>query len=85
MKNSAECFVNKGCQYYPCHKAAPEEMNCLFCFCPFYWSVMCPGTPRYQTYLKDCSECVYPHVPENYLNIINELSNVVDKAKVGRV
>lgn len=63
------CFSHRECEFYPCHAGAdPEHFNCLFCFCPLYVLgegcggnfAMLPGG------IKDCSGCLYPHVPENY-------------------
>ncbi len=81
MENSHRFFANKECKYYPCHKGI-EEMNCLFCFCPFYLrGKHCPGHPKFvQTdrgIVKDCTNCTYPHVPENYDHIIEWLKKQV--------
>lgn len=69
MKNSSRFFANRECEYYPCHEGI-EEMNCLFCFCPFYLREKCPGHPAYVESkgrrIKDCSHCIFPHKPENY-------------------
>jgi Zn-finger protein len=39
----------------------------------------CPGNPNYIEFngkrIKDCSDCTYPHRPENYDNIMNVLKN----------
>ena len=60
-------FSNINCEYYPCHTMPDgEDINCLFCFCPVYNNIVCPGA-------KDCSKCNYPHKKENYINIINLL------------
>ena len=72
-KNSARFFCNRDCEYYPCHEGA-EEINCLFCYCPLFECCSCPGTPEYietaQGRIKDCSHCIYPHVPEHYDGIM---------------
>jgi len=39
----------------------------------------CPGTPRYITResgkrIKDCTNCTFPHIPENYDYIVKFLS-----------
>ena len=76
MKNSHSFFENKECQYYPCHKGI-AEMNCLFCFCPLYSHVSCPGNPVYiecdGVRKKCCHECDFPHNAENYDEIISKL------------
>ena len=80
MKNSFRYFENRDCRYYPCHEGM-EELNCLFCYCPFYFLPGCPGTPR--TRCKDgreirvCTDCTFPHVPENYPQLIRSLREVM--------
>lgn len=73
MENSYKFFANRDCKYYPCHKGI-EEMNCLFCYCPLYRIEKCPGTPRLIEYkgkmIKDCTYCIFPHVPENYEKVM---------------
>lgn len=75
MENSHRFFANKECKYYPCHEGI-EEMNCLFCYCPLYRLEHCPGNPRYKEsngkQLKICTNCIFPHLPQNY-DIIMEL------------
>lgn len=72
MKNSYKYFNNKECQYYPCHKGINSDaFNCLFCYCPLNPYENCPGTPQYiisgsGRKIKDCSQCTFPHNPENY-------------------
>lgn len=76
MEQSYRYFENKACKYYPCHTGI-EELNCLFCFCPFYNRENCPGTPYYKDKngkkIKVCSNCVFPHISENYDKIIELL------------
>ena len=71
MKNSYRFFENKDCEYYPCHKGA-KELNCLFCYCP--------GHSRFVKQegkdIKDCSECLFPHKPENYDVILRLLGDI---------
>lgn len=62
-------FSHKDCEYFPCHKGAdPDNFNCLFCYCPFYLlGNQCGGNFRYlSTGTKDCTNCLYPHLRENY-------------------
>lgn len=76
MENSFRFFANKECKYYPCHEGI-EEMNCLFCFCPFYLREKCPGNPKWieskGRTIKDCTGCTFPHRPESYDVIIEWL------------
>jgi Zn-finger protein len=75
MKNSSRFFANKECEYYPCHKGI-EDLNCMFCYCPFYMEKKCPGNPHWihskknDRLIKDCTNCTFPHRPENYDVII---------------
>ena len=71
--NSSRFYRNADCEYYPCHKVADtENFNCLFCFCPLYSMVNCPGTPEYlPNGLKDCTNCLLPHY--DYERVIEEL------------
>ena len=62
-------FQNKECEMFPCHTGVPEEsFNCLFCYCPLYLlGEKCGGGFRIlPDGRKDCSGCLYPHIPENY-------------------
>ncbi|MCM1101202.1 MAG: cysteine-rich small domain-containing protein [Clostridium sp.] len=80
MENSYRFFANRDCQYFPCHKGL-EELNCLFCYCPFYLREDCPGDPQYLERgegegfkrIKNCADCTFPHRPENYDRIIQLL------------
>ena len=66
MKNSYKFFENIECKYYPCHEEI-KEINCLFCYCPFYLFNHCPGTfTKNKEGIKDCSSCIFPHRPENF-------------------
>lgn len=77
MKNSYRFFENKECEYFPCHQNL-EHFNCLFCYCPLYLREHCPGKPEYikrpdGNIIKNCSNCTFPHQPENYDVIIQFL------------
>ncbi|MEE1077441.1 MAG: GNAT family N-acetyltransferase [Agathobacter sp.] len=77
FKNSHRFFENKECKYFPCHKGI-KDFNCLFCYCPLYGEEKCIGNPKYINEdgkrRKDCSECAFPHRPENYDKIVEWLS-----------
>lgn len=81
MKKNNNYFSNKQCKYYPCHNYSKKaEFNCLFCYCPLYKLENCPGNPKYilnnkGQEIKNCSDCVFPHIPENYNKIISYLIN----------
>ena len=76
MNNSYRFFENKECEYFPCHQGL-ENFNCLFCYCPMYWKNDCPGNPQYIEKngkpLKVCTDCTFPHQPQNYEAIIEHL------------
>ncbi|MCH5272547.1 MAG: metal-binding protein [Lachnospiraceae bacterium] len=77
MTSNSYCFfANKECQYYPCHKGI-EELNCLFCYCPLYRMEQCPGNPSYKEKegkkIKVCTDCTFPHRPENYKKVLELL------------
>ena len=62
-------FSNTSCEYFPCHPVpAGTDFNCLFCYCPLY--MLGPDCGGNFTYLengcKDCSQCLRPHLRENY-------------------
>ena len=68
-KTNYKFFSHRECEYFPCHKGAdPERFNCLFCYCPLYLlGEKCGGSFRILANgRKDCSDCLYPHIPENY-------------------
>ena len=84
MEDSYRFFANKKCKYYPCHSGV-EELNCLFCYCPFFIAEKCPGKPEFVAVeggvIKDCSNCTFPHKPENYDAIIDWLSRQMIREK----
>lgn len=78
MTHSSRFFENKDCEYFPCHKG-PAHFNCLFCYCPLYRKENCPGNPKYRVKdgkkIKDCTNCAFPHEPENYEKVIQALKD----------
>lgn len=77
MENSSKFFSNKDCQYYPCHKCE-GDINCLFCYCPFYSWEICPGENKYKEKpdgkrIKVCTDCSFPHQEKNYDKVIEIL------------
>lgn len=78
---------NTACEFFPCHKCGnPKKFNCLFCFCPLYvLGNKCGGNPKYlEDGTKDCSECLLPHIPENYGYVIEKFSLIKDEMKTLR-
>ena len=70
-------FQHKECEYFPCHKAIdPNNFNCLFCFCPLYFFQDCGGSFVFLgNRIKDCSECTFPHIRENYGKVMTKIIN----------
>ena len=77
MENSYRYFKNTDCKYFPCHKGLSDDFNCLFCYCPMYSMPNCPGSKTYieknGKKIKVCTDCTFPHRPENYDKIIQIL------------
>ena len=75
---------NTECEYFPCHKGvAPARFNCLFCYCPLYMLGQdCGGDFRYtEKGIKDCTDCVVPHIPENYGRITGRYAEIAAKMR----
>ena len=77
MEDSYRFFENRACRYFPCHEGL-SDFNCLFCYCPLYGRIPCPGTPEFVrkpdgTVIKKCTGCTFPHRPENYERIMRLL------------
>lgn len=82
MSTNYKCFSHRDCEFYPCHRGAdPDHFNCLFCYCPLYLlGTECGGT--YQILaggVKDCSDCLFPHQPENYDKVVQKLQQKIFK------
>ena len=68
-------FQNTACEYFPCHKTSRvEDFSCMFCYCPlFALGDRCGGNFRYtEKGDKDCSNCLVPHMRENFGRIIEK-------------
>lgn len=77
-------FQNRECEFFPCHKGADaENFNCLFCYCPLYaLGEGCGGNFQYIAGgVKDCSNCLFPHNPDNYMAICMRYEEVAELAK----
>lgn len=77
MNNSSRFMKNIDCEYYPCHKGI-NDINCMFCYCPFYSWKNCPGKNEYKdradgSRIKVCTNCTFPHNPDNYDKVIELL------------
>ena len=77
-------FQNTECEYFPCHKGvSPARFNCLFCYCPLYMlGPDCGGDFRYtEKGTKDCTDCVIPHIPENYGRITGRYAEIAARMR----
>lgn len=82
MSTNYKCFSHRECEFYPCHKGAdPDHFNCLFCYCPLYLlGTECGGNYRIlESGVKDCSDCLFPHQPENYDKVVQKLQQKIFK------
>lgn len=75
---SYKFFQNTSCEFFPCHKYPFKNFNCLFCYCPLYNDKNCGGNFTMVqldngNWIKDCTECILPHKPENYDYVIKKL------------
>lgn len=62
-------FQNRACEKFPCHAGvAPEDFNCLFCYCPLYaLGERCGGHFHYtEKGYKSCVDCSFPHERAHY-------------------
>jgi len=83
MENNHKYFKNADCQYFPCHKTAEENFNCIFCYCPLYvLGDKCGGNFTYTDEgVKDCSNCLVPHSECGYEYVTSRLSDVSEMKK----
>ena len=85
MQPSYRFFENRACKYFPCHSGLEgKDFNCLFCYCPMYRLEQCQGNPRYKELasgkkIKVCTDCIFPHRPENYDKIMKCLAAANEK------
>ena len=83
-------FQNTECEYFPCHRIAdPVRFSCLFCYCPLYMlGPHCGGNFLYtEKGIKDCTDCLIPHLPENYGRITGkykEIATAMQQAEQSR-
>ena len=78
---------HKECEYFPCHKTNdPDNFNCLFCYCPLYaLGDACGGNLRFtEKGIKDCTNCLLPHVRKNYGYVTGKYSEIMEVAGKNR-
>ena len=67
-------FVNRQCEYYPCHEVPDEKFSCLFCYCPLYGVKDCGGEYFVnEKGIKNCKNCGFVHDRDNYPKVIKKL------------
>lgn len=78
--NPKECICYR--QNKKCHDI--ENLNCLFCYCPYYDASISEGRCKINSIsgkyventngkILDCSDCVIPHDKENIKKILLKL------------
>ena len=78
-------FLNKECEYYPCHDLSEEKFSCLFCYCPLYDMEDCGGTYYIsERGTKNCKDCTFPHERDNYGLVIKKLKEKMYGKTEGR-
>lgn len=81
MEDKYRFFAHRECEFFPCHPGAdPDRFNCLFCYCPLYClGKNCGGNfTILENGIKDCSGCLYPHIPENYQAVNSRYQEILD-------
>ena len=81
MEDKYRFFAHRECEFFPCHPGAdPDRFNCLFCYCPLYClGKNCGGNfTILKNGVKDCSGCLYPHIPENYQAVNSRYQEILD-------
>lgn len=78
-QGAAGYFCNRDCPYFPCHELPLEGFNCLFCYCPLYaLGPDCGGNfTMLPSGVKDCSQCLFPHIRENYPRVVEKAGELV--------
>lgn len=73
----------KDCSFYPCH-AMPEgeNLDCTFCYCPFYPCGGKIGTGAWYKGVWDCSSCGFIHRGE----IVSRIFELIyDNKKISKI
>ena len=73
-KKHCSYFVNRECEYYPCHEVSEDKFSCLFCYCPLYDIEDCGGVYTVnEKGIKNCKNCGFVHDRDNYPKVIKKL------------
>jgi Zn-finger protein len=78
-KSNYKYYTNKNCEYYPCHNI--KTVNCLFCFCPLY-PYDCERDYKIINGVKNCSDCTFPHDPNNYDDLMLSLKTFIKRGNI---
>lgn len=82
MKNSYKFFKNDACKYFPCHEVSNEDnFNCMFCYCPLYFTDECGGNYEIIGGVKSCMDCNIPHGPNSYEYMLEKVIENIEKRK----
>lgn len=75
---SYKLFINKDCEYYPCHNT-DKPINCMFCYCPLYLTDCEGNFTMLPNGVKDCSNCMIPHNENSHDNIVRRLEDAIQR------
>jgi len=76
-------FSHKECEFFPCHSEVDaDRFNCIFCFCPLYClGERCGGNYSYCGNIKDCSQCILPHLEDSYGYIMSKFEQITESIR----
>jgi len=79
MGENFKFMQNKKCEFFPCHSVKDtDKFNCLFCFCPLYiLKDKCGGNFKYTNGIKDCSDCLKPHLENGYEHVMSKMEEII--------
>ena len=83
MSTNYKCFSHRDCEFYPCHRNAdPGPFQLPFLLLSLYFlGRECGGEYRLlDNGVKDCSDCLFPHRPENYDAVVQKLQQKIFKS-----
>lgn len=83
---SYKFFQNVDCEFFPCHKTDDKEnFNCLFCYCPVYFTECNGNYSLLDNGIKDCSNCLIPHCKNSWEIIQNKLQKEFSKVSDNKI
>ena len=73
-KRHSSYYLNRECEYFPCHELSEDKFSCLFCYCPLYDMEDCGGEfVMTDKGVKNCRNCTFVHDRDNYPKVIKKL------------